>query len=65
MGNTYSVADVSVGAHLINLRHTDYKIDENSYPRVVTFFDSFKQRDDVKQQLQVEHQALQQFANSA
>lgn len=65
VGNSYSVADVSVGAHLINLWHANYKIDEGYYPRVTAFLDSFKQRDDVKQQFQVEQQALQQFANRA
>jgi len=64
VSNSYSVADVSVGAHLINLWHTDFKIDTNLYPRVATFFDAFMQREDVKKHLQTEQQALQHFGNA-
>ena len=65
VGNSYSVADVSVGAHLINLWHADFNIDANLYPRVATFFDAFMQREEVKQHLQAERQALQHFGNAA
>jgi len=57
----YSVADVAVGAMLLNLWHADFEIDASWYPRTRDFFNRFMQSDEVKRQLEMEQATFAHF----
>ena len=45
VGNSFSVADLSIGSHMLSLYHTQFDIDATRWPAVATFNNAFLARD--------------------
>jgi len=52
--NEFSVADISLGIHLMSLRHAHYKVDANKWPNLANFDERFMSLDAVKAQMTAE-----------
>ena len=51
VGNSFSIADLSIGSHMLSLYHTKFDIDTIRWPAVAAFNDAFLARTEVKEQL--------------
>ncbi|PCI60340.1 MAG: hypothetical protein COB35_09465 [Gammaproteobacteria bacterium] len=54
VGNTLSIADLSVGSNLVNLLHADFNIDAQRWPKLVAYNQGFLALDIVKAQIATE-----------
>lgn len=51
VGNSFSVADLSIGSHMLSLFHAKFDIDATRWPSVAAFNNAFLARSEVKTQL--------------
>ena len=51
VGNSFSVADLSIGSHMLSLYHAKFDIDATRWPSVAAFNNAFLARSEVKEQL--------------
>jgi len=58
INQTFSIADLAIGTFLINLEHTQDKIDPSTYPKIKEFYQRFRRLDFVSAQIEQEKAML-------
>lgn len=58
IGNQFSVADLSLGSHILSLHHTNFNIDKSRWPALAAFAESFLKKPEVITQLAQENAML-------
>lgn len=51
VGNSFSIADLSIGSHMLSLYHAKFDIDITRWPSLAAFNNAFLAREEVKEQL--------------
>ena len=61
VGDTFSIADISVGTMLVNLEHAGEKVDPARWPKLAAFGKRMHDRPSFKQLIEEERPFIQQF----
>lgn len=53
-GDSFSVADLSIGSNLISLLHADFQINAETWPKLAGFYARFLENSNVSEQIELE-----------